>query len=222
MITVSCLHNYFPIMELSFTQACLCLHSPHSIAMIGQGSIGLLVMGLYTHTHTHTHTHSHMGVQRCWNAWNSRLVIQTRSYDCIIINSFSVFLHFSFLPLHTHTHTHTTHTQHTHITVPHSNSHFFRWKIENRPTDEHHLQSVCIFCPNLQQRATKKSTSGKNVLSLFIMHSIQYLNTLFTTSCFIHRRRRWGVINDVGGTEWGLYGAGEEWRNGGAGTVNSI
>ena len=159
-----------------------------------------------------------MGVQRCWNAWNSRLVIQTRSYDCIIINSFSVFLHFSFLPLHTHTHTHThtTHTQHTHITVPHSNAHFFRWKIENRPTDEHHLQSVCIFCPNLQQRATKKKHIREK-RTFFIHHAFYPISEhiihdkLFYSSPEKVRSHKW-CGRDWMRPVWSWRGMEKRWR----------
>jgi len=97
LITALCPHNYFPIMELSFSEAIFHLYSPflfffspcflnlHSIAMIEASSIGLFVARSYEYTRAGA--------------------FMFRAVEMLIIQGLRLHCHSSLVLPHTHTHT---------------------------------------------------------------------------------------------------------------------
>lgn len=126
---------------------------------------------------------------------NSRFLSRTCNYNCVLINGISL------LSLGSHI------------------CSSFTFLIENcwYPVTLHLSPQPVV--EKQQREENQKHTRDKKLL--FITNSPQYPHTLFSTSCFIHSRRRWGVINGVGVNK-ACVEREKGGRNSGADTLNSI
>lgn len=143
-----CLHNCFPIMEVSFWKALL-YHSSFSCFLnlhcIGQGSINLFVMGLDTHMHKF--------VINCGNKLKIQGLWAKPEAEAALSSVPSLVLQISIFPFHA-------------IHISHVNLY------EQLKIDEYDLQSVCIFHPNLVE---EKRKSEAHWWETFFIHRTFYL-----------------------------------------------